>query len=165
MIIKKKHCGTVPDLLKIQWFIYVQCNSFQLDRTPPDVSRGSYQPPQSQGFDVSLANHGPSSRPPPHPAIHSNPYDDPYYYYGALEIGATQGHSISSPRGTGQANMVPRLRLDGDVSGGIADTVCLRKERLVIVTITVSMSKQLVMVYPSRNLRPGSEADLSMSRT
>ena len=80
-------------------------------------------------------------------------------------MGATQGHSISSPRGTGQANMVPRLRLDGDVSGGIADTVCLRKERLVIVTITVTMSKQLVMVYPSRNLRPGSEADLSMSRT
>ncbi|CAH3161693.1 unnamed protein product [Porites lobata] len=89
----------------------------QLDRTPPDVSRGSYQPPQSQGYDVSLANHGPSSRPPPHPAIHSNPYDDPYYYYGALEMGASQGHSISSPRGTGQANMVPRLRLDGDVSG------------------------------------------------
>ena len=50
-------------------------------------------------------------------------------------MGASQGHSISSPRGTGQANMVPRLRLDGDVSGGIADTVCLRKERLVIVTI------------------------------
>ena len=80
-------------------------------------------------------------------------------------MGATQGHSIRSPRGTGQANMVPRLRLDGDVSGGIADTVCLRKERLVIVTITVSMSKQLVMIYPSRNLRPGSEAYLSMSRT
>ena len=65
---------------------------------------------------------------------------------------------MSSPRGTGQANMVPRLRLDGDVPGGMADTV-------VIVTITVTMSKQLAVVYPSRILRPGSEADLFISRT
>ena len=95
--------------------------SFQLDRTPPDVIRGSH-PPQSQGYDVSQANHGHSSRPPPHPAIHSNPYDDPYYYYGALEMGALQGPSVggpmNAPRGTGQAG-VAGLRLDAGMSGGI----------------------------------------------
>ena len=42
---------------------------------------------------------------------------------------------MSSPRGTGHANMVPRLRLGGDVSGGMADTV----------TITVTMLIQLVV--------------------
>ena len=68
---------------------------------------------------MSMANHGSSSRPPPHPAIHSNPYDDPYYYYGAMEMGAPQGPSMSAQMGTGQANMVPRLRLDADVSGGM----------------------------------------------
>ena len=72
---------------------------------------------------MSLANHGPSSRPPPHPAIHSNPYDDPYYYYGALEMGALQGPSVGgpvdAPRGTGQPNMAS-LRLDAGISGGIA---------------------------------------------
>ncbi|XP_078361952.1 centrosome and spindle pole-associated protein 1-like isoform X2 [Oculina patagonica] len=92
----------------------------QLDRTPPDVNRGSH-PPQSQGYDMSLANHGPSSRPPPHPAIHSNPYDDPYYYYGSLEMGGLQGPAVSgpmnAPRGTGQAGMAG-LRLDAGMSGG-----------------------------------------------
>ena len=101
---------------------------FQLDRTPPDVNRGSH-PPQSQGYDLSLANHGPSSRPPPHPAIHSNPYDDPYYYYGALEMGAVQGPSVggsmNAPRGTGPPSMAG-LRLDAGISGGIANTLqCL----------------------------------------
>ncbi|KAJ7326523.1 hypothetical protein OS493_027468 [Desmophyllum pertusum] len=90
----------------------------QLDRTPPDANRGSY-PPRSQGYDTSLANHGPSSRPPPHPAIHSNPYDDPYYYYGTLEMGAgpSLGGAMNSPRGTGQAGMAG-LRLDAGISGG-----------------------------------------------
>lgn len=98
--------------------------SFQLDRTPPDVNRGSH-PAQSQGYDMSLANHGPSSRPPPHPAIHSNPYDDPYYYYGSLEMGGLQGPSVggpmNAPRGTGQAGMAG-LRLDAGMSGGILTT-------------------------------------------
>lgn len=71
---------------------------------------------------MPLANHGPSSRPPPHPAIHSNPYDDPYYYYGALEMGALQGPSVGGPmdasRGTGQQS-IPSLRLDVGISGGI----------------------------------------------
>ncbi len=71
---------------------------------------------------MSLANHGPSSRPPPHPAIHSNPYDDPYYYYGSLEMGGLQGPSVSGPmnasRRTGQAGMAG-LRLDAGLSGGI----------------------------------------------
>ena len=97
--------------------------SSQLDRTPPDANRGSY-PPRSQGYDTSLANHGPSSRPPPHPAIHSNPYDDPYYYYGTLEMGAgpSLGGAMNSPRGTGQAGMAG-LRLDAGLSGGITKTV------------------------------------------
>lgn len=92
----------------------------QANKSPPDVNRGLHGPPQPQGYqhDVSLANHGPSSRPPPHPAIHSNPYDDPYYYYGALEIGASQGPSMSAPRETGRVNMVPSLRLDAGISGG-----------------------------------------------
>ena len=94
--------------------------SFQLERTPPDVNRRSH-PPQPQGYDVSLANHGPSSRPAPHPAIHSNPYDDPYYYYGALEMGSFQGPSVggpmNGPSGAGQAG-VPGLRLDASMSGG-----------------------------------------------
>lgn len=95
---------------------------FQLEKTPPDVNRRSH-PPQSQDYDVSLANNGPSSRLPPHPAIHSNPYDDPYYYYGALEMEALQGPSVGgpvdAPRGTGRPNMAG-LRLDAGISGGIA---------------------------------------------
>ncbi|XP_020630578.1 centrosome and spindle pole-associated protein 1-like [Orbicella faveolata] len=90
----------------------------QLERTPPDVNRRSH-PPQSQGYDMSLANHGPSSRPPPHPAIHTNPYDDPYYYYGALEMGASVGGPMNISRGTGQPSM-GGLRLDAGISGGIA---------------------------------------------
>ena len=75
---------------------------------------------------MPLANHGPSSRPPPHPAIHSNPYDDPYYYYGELEMGALQGPSVGGPmnasRGTGQPS-IPGLRLDAGISGGIAKSL------------------------------------------
>jgi len=111
-----------------------------MDKTPPDVNRGSFRPPQpqgydmspathgpssrpfqSQGYDMSLANPGPSSRPPPHPAIHSNPYDDPYYYYGALEMGVPQGPSVNVSRG--QANVVPSLRLDEGISGGLVQTL------------------------------------------
>ena len=105
--------------------LFTQTVFFQLERTPPDVNRRSH-PPQSQGYDASLANHGPSSRPPPHPAIHSNPYDDPYYYYGALEMGAPQGPSVGGPMnaltGTGQPSM-GGLRLDAGISGGIAKSL------------------------------------------
>lgn len=88
----------------------------QLDRTPPNTNRRSH-PPQSQGYDTSLANYGPSSRPPPHPAIHSNPYDDPYYYYGSLEMGAPQAPSLNGPLDSrrGQANR-GGLKLDGGMS-------------------------------------------------
>jgi len=98
--------------------LFTQSVFFQLERTPPDVNRRSH-PPQSQGYDMSLANHGPSSRPPPHPAIHPNPYDDPYYYYGALEMGASVGGPMNISRGTGQPSM-GGLRLDAGISGGIA---------------------------------------------
>lgn len=98
-------------VLKHQFF-------FQLDRTPPNTNRRSH-PPQSQGYDTSLANYGPSSRPPPHPAIHSNPYDDPYYYYGSLEMGAPQAPSLNGPLDSrrGQANR-GGLKLDGGMSEG-----------------------------------------------
>lgn len=87
----------------------------------PATHGPSSRPSQSQGYDMSLANPGPSSRPPPHPAIHSNPYDDPYYYYGTLEMGAPQGPSVNVSRG--QANMVPSLRLDEGISGGMAQAL------------------------------------------
>lgn len=32
-------------------------------------------------------------------------------------MGAPQGSSLDAPRGTGQANMVPSLRLDAGMSG------------------------------------------------
>lgn len=90
----------------------------QLDRTPPNTNRRSH-PPQPQGYDTSLANYGPSSRPPPHPAIHSNPYDDPYYYYGSLEAGAPQAPLLNGPLDStrGQANKGGPV-LDGGMSGG-----------------------------------------------
>ena len=67
---------------------------------------------------MSLANHGPTTRPPSHPAVHPNPYDDPYYSYGGLESGTSQGLSLDAPRGTTQGNRVPGARLDAAATGG-----------------------------------------------
>ena len=90
--------------------------AFQLDKTPPSVNQGSY--PQQP------TNHGPSSRPPPHPAVYPNPYDDPYYYYGALEMGAPQAPSMGAPLPP-PVNL-PRVtvgpRADTQISGGMSLT-------------------------------------------
>ncbi|XP_015755806.1 PREDICTED: centrosome and spindle pole associated protein 1-like [Acropora digitifera] len=93
----------------------------QFDRTPPGAASGLYGQSQAQGYDMSLANHGPRTRPPSHPAVHPNPYDDPYYSYGGLESGTSQGLSLDAPRGTTQGNRVPGARLDAGATGGGPD--------------------------------------------
>lgn len=93
----------------------------QFDRTPPGAASGLYGQSQAQGYDMSLANHGPRTRPPSNPAVHPNPYDDPYYSYGGLESGTSQGLSLDAPRGTTQGNRVPGARLDAGATGGGPD--------------------------------------------
>ena len=63
-----------------------------------------------------VANYGPSSRPPPHPALYTSPYDDPYYYYGSIELGVPNGPSVGVPsrRGATFASAVGAgLAVDG----------------------------------------------------
>lgn len=91
---------------------------FKFDRTPPGAASGLYGQSQAQSYDMSLANHGPRTRPPSNPAVHPNPYDDPYYSYGGLESGTSQGLSLDAPRGTTQGNRVPGARLDAGATGG-----------------------------------------------
>ena len=101
-------------LLLLFYFIFF----FKFDRTPPGAASGLYGQSQAQGYDMSLANHGPRTRPPSNPAVHPNPYDDPYYSYGGLESGTSQGLSLDAPRGTTQGNRVPGARLDAGATGG-----------------------------------------------
>ena len=52
-------------------------------------------------------------------------------------MGAPQGSSLDAPRGTGQANMVPSLRLDAGMSG--------MAKNLMLIYVTISACMHHVM--------------------